>query len=105
MKGLLVSIFRSEPKGGQSLNRFNDCDRLVLVHEKMDTIFSANESSPAVTVLEKEAFGRKYQYAVPLTEKGEPLLGGMFGGNFISTCDSRFRRAFGYPVPLHDRFE
>lgn len=106
MKGLMVNIYRCEPKGGQSRNRFNHNDHLVIVHPKMDTIFQVKDDMPGVTVLEKTNFmGATYQYAVPLDDKGEPLTGGMFGGNYISSCDSRFRSAFGYPVPLHDRFE
>lgn len=31
---------------------------------------------------------------------------GMFGGNFVWSCDSRFRALYGQnPIPVHDRFE
>jgi hypothetical protein len=37
--------------------------------------------------------------------KPEGVLSSMFGGNFIYSSDSRFRRISAYPAPLHDRFE
>jgi len=30
---------------------------------------------------------------------------GMFGGNFVYSCDSRFRAISRFPIPIHDRFE
>ena len=41
--------------------------------------------------------------AVPVGPDGKPRTGGMFGGHFISTCDSRF--PISGPVPVFDRFE
>ena len=38
-------------------------------------------------------------------------IGGMFGGNFVYTSDSRFPSLYGerncahFPIPVHDRFE
>jgi len=29
----------------------------------------------------------------------------MMGGNFVYSCDSRFRRLNDYPIPVHDRAE
>jgi len=39
----------------------------------------------------------------PLDEDGKPRRGGMFGGNFIESSDSRF--PVQAPIPVHDRFE
>jgi len=41
--------------------------------------------------------------ARPLKEDGTPRTGGMFGGNYIKTSDSRFPMSA--PIPVHDRFE
>lgn len=41
--------------------------------------------------------------ARPVDENGQPRRGGMFGGNFITTSDSRFPVTA--PIPVHDRFE
>lgn len=41
--------------------------------------------------------------ARPFNEDGELRQGGMFGGNYISTSDSRFPTTA--PIPVHDRFE
>lgn len=30
---------------------------------------------------------------------------GMASGNFIFTCDSRFRAVYGFPISIHDRHE
>lgn len=41
--------------------------------------------------------------ARPIGVDGKPRLGGMFGGNYIKTSDSRF--PVQAPIPVHDRFE
>lgn len=41
--------------------------------------------------------------ARPIDEQGNVLRGGMFGGNWIESCDSRFPTTA--PIPVHDRFE
>ena len=52
--------------------------------------------------LEKSAVGGAPGHFVP---KGETAWT-MFGGNYITTSDSRFRRAYGWsPIALHDRVE
>jgi len=39
----------------------------------------------------------------PVDADGNPRRGGMFGGHYISTSDSRFPVTS--PIPVHDRFE
>lgn len=41
--------------------------------------------------------------ARPVDEQGNPMRGGMFGGHYVKTSDSRF--PFTSPIPVHDRFE
>lgn len=46
--------------------------------------------------------------ADPLPEGMPPNAthaGGMFGGNYVVSSDSRFREDIGHPVPVHDRAE
>lgn len=48
--------------------------------------------------------GGEYIHAEPLV-RPENVAGPMAGGNFIYSCDSRFRAICPYPIPVHDRFE
>jgi hypothetical protein len=41
--------------------------------------------------------------ARPVDKDGKPRKGGMFGGHYIESCDSRFPTTA--PIPVHDRFE
>ena len=41
--------------------------------------------------------------ARPMGEDGKPRTGGMFGGHYIKTSDSRWPVTS--PIPVHDRFE
>lgn len=41
--------------------------------------------------------------AVPVGLAGNPLPGGMMGGHYVTTSDSRF--PVHAPIPVHDRFE
>ena len=41
--------------------------------------------------------------ARPVRADGTVRTGGMFGGNFVTTSDSRFPTSA--PIPVHDRFE
>jgi hypothetical protein len=46
--------------------------------------------------------GKKHLRAIPVGETRWV----MFGGNFLWSCDSRFRQEVSeYPIPIHDRVE
>lgn len=45
----------------------------------------------------------EHVYALPANR--DPGKHYMFGGNFIWACDSRFRRLYPQPIPVHDRAE
>jgi hypothetical protein len=45
------------------------------------------------------------EFALYPIEDADGRVGPMFGGNFLWTSDSRFRRLFDGPIPIHDRFE
>lgn len=123
-KGLGVYVYRSAPfmlgrrpndatNGGVS----GKYDRLTLVGEipegtmkygrpfpdkVVNGPFEPDEDSPAVR-LAKTPLGclKAVPVVDPETVKG--LIGPMFGGNYISTSDSRF--PCDYPIPVHDRWE
>lgn len=65
----------------------------------IDEIFKATEDRPAV-MLEVGPYGSLR--AVPV-DPPEGSFNRMFGGNYISTSDSRF--PCDYPIPVHDRYE
>jgi hypothetical protein len=47
--------------------------------------------------------GSEHVYALPANRNPDKHY--MFGGNFIWACDSRFRRLYPQPIPVHDRVE
>lgn len=59
---------------------------------------------PVLRVVPRPHFGDVI--AVPLEHKKREV-GPMDGGNFVHTCDSRYREVTGvwYPLAVHDRFE
>lgn len=61
---------------------------------------------PVFHVVSRRFGGQPYYHAEP-DEEFHPAgcVGPMSGGNFLYSCDSRFREMFPYPIPAHDRFE
>jgi len=59
-------------------------------------------TGPGYVMVKKNAGGISRVRAVPYVD-GKPKLGGMFGGHFIWTSDSRF--PYTAPIPVFDRFE
>lgn len=47
---------------------------------------------------------REYLHIEPMFDRGNSV-GSMFGGNYVTSSDSRFRDIFKYPLPVHDRWE
>lgn len=62
----------------------------------------------AIFLVKRELWGEDHSFAEPLI-RPQGKLGGMMGGNFVFTCDSRLYKLGGLrtalPIPLHDRFE
>lgn len=101
--GLAVNVYRNSgidcTANGISANH----DRLVAVNIP-NSPFNPTEDSPGVYIENRTLFGESgYWVAYPLNDDGTPRKGGMFGGNFIYSSDSRFPNEF--PIPIHDRFE
>ncbi len=97
-KGLLVWVYRG--LGGDCTNGgiSSAYDRLILVGDGVPEIFESDSKAPAVRLIKREVFGKKLIQCTD-AEKGF----GMFGGNFIYSCDSRFPSDS--PIKIMDRYE
>ena len=100
---MLVWVFRSNYKG-MDTQVSNIWDRLLLTGEGVAEVFEETDPTKVVKLVRREIGGRDYLHAEPVVHPngGDPSYG-MFGGNYISTCDSRFPND--YPIGVHDRFE
>jgi hypothetical protein len=98
LKGMTCEVYASKSIGdctnGGISSKYNT---LTLVGDGVPEIFEETEDRPAI-------FLRQHMgdyIAVPKTEKWT-----MMGGNFLYSCDSRFRQLVsGSPIRIHDRIE
>ena len=107
--GLIAHVFRWT---------LGDCTNggITSKHDKVCLInvygpFTPDEQYPAM-VLDAGPLG--HPIIRPADENGNPIRGGMMGGNYVACSDSRFgeaiRRQFGehygnVAIPVHDRYE
>lgn len=105
MRYLPVSVLRDTSMSDSSLGGVTSDDSIRLVvpcedgHVTMEDIDNSN--TPTVILLPGKILD--CPHFRPETEDGSR---GMFGGNFVYTSDSRFRRKYGnQPIQVHDRFE
>ena len=108
-KGITALIYR-DSLGTDFSNRGISARvmEVTVIGEGIDPVFEATEERPAVRLVKNEHFHRETViHAQPVTPADEPAPWYMFGGTFIFSSDSRFRRAAGHygAVPLHDRRE
>lgn len=104
-KGLLVFIYRwGHDTTGDGVT--SKVDSIILVDDKIEGPFDVEDDVPYLSLVRRNLFGGEYIHAIPMLN-GKPITGGnqMDGGNFIYSCDSRFRAVNKYPIPVHDRFE
>ena len=116
MRGVSVSIFRSDL--GDCTNRGVTSpaiskDRIVVVFDP--EIQTGNykledcKDDPRFICLRivRRWVGtpNEYLHCEPINDKGAGRVGPMFGGNYVSTSDSRFKDLARYPLPVHDRYE
>jgi hypothetical protein len=104
MNYLPVDVYRS---AGQdcTLNGVTATDQYQLVVACEDGHISEedidNSSTPVVVLILGSIMG--HPHFKPETQGNQHS---MMGGNFVYSCDSRFRRTYGgQPVAVHDRFE
>ncbi len=103
IKGLGVYVYRSGDTDSSMGGISSKYDRLILVGEGIPEIFEVKEGEPYLELERRNIGGREYLSANPKRQEQRGKIGGMFGGNFVHTSDSRFPSD--YPIPVHDRFE
>lgn len=103
-KGMLVFVYRhgSDCTAGGITSKL---DQMVLVGPGIEGPFEVKDDEPYLELQRKNVNG-EYLYAVPRNVGDKrSLVGPMFGGNFVYSSDSRFRKVCAYPLPVHDRWE
>lgn len=103
VKGMIVDIYKhfTDCSNGGLSSKHNRC---LLIGEGIPKIFNG-ENMPVVTIVKRDINNETYLTAYPVREDGNVDRSGMYGGCFIYSSDSRFRKVSAYPVPLHDRKE
>ena len=107
LKGYRVDFYRSSDIGSNPANivsngQFNS---MVLVTDGIQgDSFSVMSDEPYLKLETKEFMGNKQIYAKPINVDDKAWK--MFGGTFVWSSDSRFRREVSeQPIQLHDRVE
>jgi hypothetical protein len=104
LKGLTVSVLRSADgdfTNGGVTSRYT---RFTLCGPGIPEISEASESCPALMFDPRR--GGSWMVARPIVRNDGGNVGPMFGGNYVTSSDSRFHDATGgHPVAVHDRFE
>ena len=102
MKGLRVSTLRNADLGnctnGGVSAKYNS---FILTGEGVPEIFKPGNDCPELKLVYRP--GINYYHAEPVEGRWENSIGWMFGGNYITSSDSRFPNR--YPIPIHDRQE
>lgn len=103
MSYLPVDVYTNRRSSDSSLNGVTTMDhiRLVVPCEEGHLSDDDIDDSRTVVLILREIQGSPHF-------KPEAYCGGhpMFGGNFVWSSDSRFRRQYGdQPIKVHDRFE
>lgn len=105
MKGLMVDVYKCEGLSHSNKGISAFAERVTIVGDGIVELFEEDPlTRPAVKIVKRELSNGPYLHAEPL-EKPTGKTGPMFGGCFIYSSDSRFRKISAYPIPLHDRFE
>lgn len=107
-QGMLVGIFRDDHIGdctnGGVTGSKQGARGAIAIHPDLPKLFGPSLDTPGLKIIQNPAGTGYGLVAVPLVFiDGE--VGPMFGGNFIWTSDSRFRKLSRKPIPVHDRFE
>lgn len=107
MKGLSVKVYRAAHKYDCTLNGItSQVTDILLIDKDLKGLYEPEKDKVYLTIVRKKHFSDRpeYVFAVP-TINGVQQLGGMAGGNFVYSCDSRVRALIPYPISVHDRFE
>lgn len=105
MKGQLVHALRSALGDCTNGGITSKHDSFVLVGEGLEGTFEAREDLPALRVVVRwRGTAQEYIHAEPV-DQPEGMAGPSFGGNYVSSSDSRVTKLCRYPIPVHDRFD
>ncbi|WP_415912443.1 hypothetical protein [Neptuniibacter sp. QD37_11] len=112
--GLIVNVYRTKDDGVErnctAGGISSQHDELTLIN--VDGPFKPEADRPAALLVKGATQG--HVIIVPADEIGKPRKGGMMGGNYAGTSDSRFSRAVKkisggdlgrVAISIHDRFE
>ena len=114
MKGMLVFVYRCAAFGDSTNNGVTARHtQMILIDpsQKDSQIFEPQEGDDVLVVDHRG--GRDHPFLTPIARPAK-VIGGhlvpakgwtMFGGNYVTTSDSRFREAYGHVLPVHDRIE
>jgi len=106
MKGLLVDVLRGKgdcTNGGVTSKHSS----VIIVGPGIPEIFEVTPEHPALRIVKRwEGTPQEYIHAEPVEQPSNQTHTKSAGGNFIYSCDSRFRELVcAYPVSVHDRFD
>ena len=100
MKGMLVFTLRKAGSDCTLDGVSSKHDAFVLTGPGVPKVFEPDEYAPELVLDTTGGYLRAYPVDEPTG-----LVGPMFGGNFITSSDSRMREVNAYPIPVHDRYE
>ncbi len=103
MKGILLTVLRSSLGDCTNNGITSKENTIMLVGEGVPEIFEVKEGE-CYLELETMHTGNK-RCKVINDPRGKKTHMGMFGGNYVTTSDSRFSKVSNYPLPVLDRFE
>ena len=102
--GMIVSVFKDQRLGDCTNHGISSAvNQMNVIGEGIPQMYEPSEDAPGVKIVKRILFGREYIHCEPLDRPTG--RGWMMGGNFIYSCDSRFRDVNNYPIPIHDRQE
>lgn len=115
MRGVSASIYRSDlgdcTNGGCTSPARSEGKTFVVFDEGIsDGNYTLDECRDdtrfvCLKVVRRHIGGGLYLHLESMFEDTSGRAGPMAGGNYAFTPDSRFRRLFTYPLPVHDRYE
>lgn len=105
-QGMLVYVYRNGSADCTAGGITSNVDMIIIVGEGIEGPFEVDPGEACLELRKKNVGGDEYLYAVPVDGRDTAgMVGPMFGGNFVYSSDSRFRRVCKYPIPVHDRWE
>lgn len=110
MKDFLVTVYRDADDSDCSMNGITSQNTRLRACWNERNLFELPEdmSDSDVVIKADKICGDMITLRAFVIKDGKAKTsGGMFGGNFIYTSDSRFPKLgdFSSPIPVHDRFE